>query len=271
MKTIIFIHGMFQNDRSWKKWIAYFEEGGFNCIAEPWPYHEGEPGDLRSNTPAELGDLRLEDIVKKYEGIISSLDEKPIVIGHSVGGLIVQLLANKDLISLGVAVSSVAPNAMLSLDWNFFKNSSKIANPFKGDEPFMMTPDGFHHAFCNTLTEQEALVAYEETALHDSRNVLRDCMMKPGHVDLAIPHVPLLFIAGAKDNIIPDQLVEKNSKAYKDENSITEYKEFSGRSHFICCEPGWEEVVEYAYNWIEQHTEVGGESLTNRKPMSAVR
>ena len=241
---------MFQNPKSWKKWEEFFTSKGFNCIAPAWPCHEGEPSTLRLNPPEELGDLRLATVVAKMEGIIEGLAEKPIVIGHSVGGLIVQLLANKNLISLGVPISSVAPNAMLSADWNFFKNSITIANPFKGDEPFYMTPEGFYDAFCNTLSKTEALVAFNETATHDSRNVLRDCMMEPGHIDLDIPHVPLLFIAGDQDHIIPHELVEKNSKAYTDAQSTALYKEYKDRSHYICGEPGADEIMEYVYNWI---------------------
>lgn len=252
-KTIVFIHGMFQNPKSWEKWMGYFTERGYNCIAPAWPAHEGEPAELRRNIPEELGDLRLETIVEKMESVITSLSEQPIVIGHSVGGLITQLLSAKNMISLGVPVSSVAPNAMLAFDWDFFKNSMSIANPFKGDEPFFTTPESFHASFCNSLTKAEAKAEYEQTATHDSRNVLRDCMMEPGRIDLDMPHVPMLFIAGAEDKIIPAELVEKNSKAYSDTTTAIDYKNFEGRSHYICNEPGWEEVASFVHQWIERH------------------
>ena len=253
MKTILLIHGMFQNEKSWKGWVGYYTARGYKCIAPSWPEHEGDPGVLRANPPAALGDLRLETVMKRYEEVIAGLGEKPIAIGHSVGGLLVQLLANKNLISMGVAISSVAPNKMLSLEWNFFKNSVTILNPFKGDEPIYQTPETFHTAFCNTLSKQAAQLAFEQTATHDSRNVLRDCVLEPGRVDLSIPHVPLLFIAGEQDRIIPDQLVEKNAHAYTDPGSVTAFKAFPRRSHFICNEPGWEVVAGYVNNWIKQH------------------
>ena len=72
MKTIVFIHGMFQNPKSWDKWIAYFSEKGYNCIAPAWPLHAGEPADLRNNPPAGLGDLELQTIVDEMERIITS-------------------------------------------------------------------------------------------------------------------------------------------------------------------------------------------------------
>jgi len=252
-KTIVFVHGMFQNPRSWANWINYFETKGYTCVAPAWPLHEGEPATLRQNPPAGLGELSLDEIVTKIEGVISTQSERPIVIGHSVGGLIVQLLANKNLIAAGVAIDSVAPNAMLSFDWGFFKNSALITNPLKGDQPFLMDEDSFHSSFANTLTKQQSDAAFRDYATHDSRNVLRDCMGSSGKVDLDLPHMPLLFIGGEKDQIIPPQLNEKNVKAYTDIDSITDYKEFPNRSHYICGEPGWEEVAGYTYEWLQSN------------------
>ncbi|HEY1009188.1 MAG TPA: alpha/beta hydrolase [Daejeonella sp.] len=249
-KTILFIHGMFQNPKSWAKWQSFFEANGYETIAPAWPLHEGEPSDLRNNIPAGLGDLRLQTIVDHYANIIQGLAEKPIVIGHSVGGLIVQLLTKKQLIKAGVCISSVAPNRMLAFDWGFFKNSITIANPFAGDEPFIMTPEAFHGSFANTMAETASNVAYGEFATHDSRNVLRDCMLEAGEVDLDIPHVPLLFVAAQEDQICPAELNEKNANSYKDEGSKTDYQMFPARSHYICGEPGWEEVANNVQQWI---------------------
>ncbi|MES2703915.1 MAG: alpha/beta fold hydrolase [Bacteroidota bacterium] len=256
-KNIVFVHGMFQNPKSWKHWIDFFTHRGYNCIAPAWPDHDGEPAELRLHPPATLGELKLEDILNRIEDIIATLPEKPIVIGHSVGGLITQLLANKDLIRLGVPVSSVAPNAMLAFDWNFFKNSMTIANPFKGNQPMLTDAEAFYASFCNTLSVPAAREAFEQTATHDSRNVLRDCMLAPGHLDLDRPHVPLLFVTGDQDRIIPYELVDKNAHAYTDQLSRTEYRLFMGRSHYICGEPGWEEVAEYVYEWLERHIALG--------------
>lgn len=252
-RTIVFVHGMWQNAKSWKKWIDYFEQRGYNCVAHSWPLHEGVPAELRKNVPEGLGDLVLDDVVTPIEQYLTTLNEKPIVIGHSVGGLISQILVARNLVNLGVSISPVAPNTMLTLDWPFFKNSLTVTNPFKGDEPFYMTPEVFHSVFANTLNDEQANEAFEETAVHDSRNVLRSCMGPSGHIDLDMPHVPLLLISGQEDQIIPHELVEKNSKAYKGETSEVSYKNFMNRSHFICGEPGWEEVAGHIYNWLEAH------------------
>jgi len=254
-KNIVFIHGMFQNSKSWEKWITYFSEKGYNCIAPSWPLHEGVPADLRDNPPADLGDLELQTIINEMERLVNSLPEKPILIGHSVGGLIVQILVQKGMAEIGVPISSVAPNAMLAFDWGFMKNSALIANPFKGNEPFYTDLESFHESFCNTMTMEDTQKAFNETATHDSRNVLRDCMGEAGQVDTEMPHAPLLFIGGEEDEIIPFELNRRNAEAYTDEVSIVDFKAFPNRGHWICGQPGWEEVAAYVSEWLTAHEE----------------
>lgn len=251
MKNIIFIHGMFQNPKSWEKWQAFFSQRGYNCIAPAWPYHEGEPAALRANPAPELGDLHLKEIIDEFVSVASGV-ENPILIGHSVGGLVVQILISRGIGAAGVCIDSVAPNAMLAFDWGFMKNSALIANPFKGNEPFYMDLESFHGSFCNTLSEEDAKTAWEAFATHDSRNVLRDCMGEAGQIDLDLPHAPLLFIGGEKDEIIPPELNEKNAEAYTDENSLTFFEAFPGRDHYICGEAGWEEVAESIATWLDE-------------------
>ncbi|WP_207435014.1 alpha/beta hydrolase [Sabulibacter ruber] len=254
MKTIIFIHGMFQNSKSWDNWVAYFTQRGYNCLAPSWPLHEGEPAQLRANPPAGLGELGLDEVTTAIETLILNQGTKPIVIGHSVGGLLTQVFANRGLIEAGVPISSVAPNGMIDFDLAFFKNSATIANPLKGDEPVFMDLETFHASFANTLSEAEVREAYERTATHDSRNVFRDCMGSAGRVVLDKPHVPLLFISGSEDKICPADLISKNVKAYDQETGVVDLKEFPNRSHFICGEPGWEEVAETVYQWLQTNT-----------------
>ncbi len=252
MARIILVHGMFQNPKSWEGWIRLLGDRGHECVAPAWPLHEGEPGALRDDPPSGLGELRLDDVIAGLEAVVAA-EGKPILIGHSVGGLIVQILLNRGLISAGVAISSVAPNAMLDLDWGFIKNSAIITNPLKGDEPVYMDAKTFHGSFANTLSEEQAAVEFEKTATHDSRNVLRDCMGSSGKIDLSRPHEPLLLVAGEKDEIIPADLNEKNFKAYENTGSVTDFREFPNRGHYICGEPGWEEVAAYIDGWLQQN------------------
>jgi pimeloyl-ACP methyl ester carboxylesterase len=254
-KTIVFIHGMFQNPKSWEKWITYFNNQGYDCIAPAWPLHDGVPSDLRNNPPAGLGDLHLQTIVDEMERVVTALPEKPVLIGHSVGGLIVQLLVQKGLADMGVPIDSVAPNAMLAFDWGFMKNSALIANPFKGNEPFYTDLESFQASFCNTMTIEETRIAFEETATNDSRNVLRDSMGEAGQIDADMAHAPLLFIGGEEDQINPYELNQRNAAAYSDEVSIVDFKAFPNRGHWICGQPGWEEVATYINEWLTAHEE----------------
>ncbi len=92
--NIVFIHGMFQNSKSWASWQTYFENLGFATSAPSWPYHEGEPAELRRNPPQGLGELHLRTVIDEFAGLVRALPDKPVVVGHSVGGLIAQELAS---------------------------------------------------------------------------------------------------------------------------------------------------------------------------------
>lgn len=74
MKNIIFIHGMFQNPKSWNNWNAFFTEKGYHCQAPAWPSHEGDPADLRANPTIGLGDLRLQTVVDKIQQDIDKVE-----------------------------------------------------------------------------------------------------------------------------------------------------------------------------------------------------
>lgn len=249
--TILFIHGMFLTAKSWEHWVTYFESRGYHCVAPSWPLHDGEPAVLRAHIPEGTGELALDTLVDHFTRIAAEHDH-PVLIGHSLGGLIAQRVVERGFASAAVCISSVAPNKMLSVDWGFLRNSAQIANPLKGDKPFEMTPEGFHKNFGNCMTETASNEAYERYAVHESRNVLRDAMGKAGQIDVDAPHAPLLFIAAEKDEIIPDKLNEKNAKAYSDKTSVSNFKEFSNRGHFICGQDGWEEVAAYSADWIER-------------------
>ena len=270
MRQIVFVHGMFQNPKSWEKWTAFFTERGYDCVAPAWPLHEGEPAALRANPPAGLGDLHLKEILASVEQTLAGLDQ-PIMIGHSVGGLITQIMLNRGLISTGAAISSVAPNDMVDFDWGFIKNSALITNPLKGNEPFYMDEKAFHGSFANTLSEADAARAYAEFATHDSRNVLRDCLGPDGHLDLSQPHGPLLMIGAEKDEIIPANLVRKNVEAYDEAAGIIAHQEFTRRSHYICGEPGWEEVALFIADWLDQFALQPGDSAPGQSTDYSLR
>ena len=101
---ILFIHGMFLTPRSWENWLSYFQVLGFQCEAPAWPFHEGEPARLRANIPAGLGALCLRDLHEHYRQRLTSEVEPPIVIGHSLGGLLAQKFLAEDLVRAAVGI-----------------------------------------------------------------------------------------------------------------------------------------------------------------------
>jgi pimeloyl-ACP methyl ester carboxylesterase len=248
--TIVFIHGMFLTPKSWRPWQRFFRQRGYRCLAPAWPWHDGEPEALRERIPVETGHVRLDDVVAACAAACSSLREKPILIGHSVGGLVVQVLVNRGLAKAGVCISSSAPNGMMTLDWEFLRSSAAIANPLRGDTPYIMTEEEFGERFCNTMPREQVRAAYMKYAVHESRNVLRGSLGAAGRVDLAREHAPLLFIAGDQDRVIPEKLDQKVAAAYAPEAGVVDFKEFRGRDHFICGERGWEEVASYVDGWL---------------------
>lgn len=251
-KTIVLIHGMFVNNESWSEWKKWFESKGYKVYTPANPGHEGNPTDLRKNIHPQLVQTGFEDVVMNIVKLIDTLPEKPIVIGHSMAGLVVQKLVEMEKAVAGISIDGAPPkNVMAPL--STVKIVWPAVNIFKGKSPYMGTLNWYRKAFFNTLTESEALKAFETVAVPESRKIGQDTLLKSfSNVDFNKPHVPLLFIAGEKDTIFPPALTRKIADKYKDKNSITDYTMFPGRSHFLCGEKGWEEIAGYILNWIEK-------------------
>jgi len=117
-KTIVFVTGCFVSYIGWNTWKSYFESKGYTVHTPPWPHKEAQPAILRSRHPDPgIASLSLKQLVDHHAEIISKLPEKPIVIGHSFGGLITQLLVQRGLAEAAVAYHSVAPQGVLSFKW----------------------------------------------------------------------------------------------------------------------------------------------------------
>lgn len=249
-KKIIFIHGLFQNPASWKQWEIFFGSKGYSCESPAYPFHEGEAGYLRKNIDQRLGNITLGDVVDSLAGYIDTFSEKPILIGHSMGGLVVQKLIAKNLGSSGICIDTAPPKGIISLQWSFLRANFPTINPLKGNSVCLPSVEWFHYAFCNTMTMEETAREYQQFVVPESRNIPRSSTMSDGYIDFSAPHAPLLFIAGEKDNIIPSSLNLKNFNAYNDKQSKKDFKMFADRTHYICGQRGWEEVAEYCLTWI---------------------
>jgi pimeloyl-ACP methyl ester carboxylesterase len=251
-KTIVFIHGLFMTPKSWGNWVAFFEKNSYKCYTPAYSYHEGDPEELRENINQNLGQLTFGQVIDGLCAFIDKLPEKPILIGHSMGGLAVQKLISLDKGVAGICIDSAAPKGISSFKWSFLKANLAVVNPLKGNSVFVPSEEWFQYAFCNTYSAQESQIEYKKHIVPESRNIARTSAKEDGAIDFKKPHNPLLFIAGENDNIIPPSLNKKNHAAYIDKNSKTDFKEFSGRTHHICSQNNWEEVATYIKEWIQE-------------------
>ncbi|MCK9410334.1 MAG: alpha/beta hydrolase [Bacteriovoracaceae bacterium] len=251
-KTIVFIHGLFQNPNSWSEWKKYFETKGYQCFSPAYAYHDGKPSDLRKQPDPKLGKLTFEEVVHSLSHFIYSLPEKPILIGHSMGGLAVQKLIEMNKGVAGICIDSAPPAGVFSFEWSFLKANFPTINPFKGNSICLPSVEWFHYAFCNTMTMEQTQIEYDNYVVPESRNIPRSGTLKDGKINFNAPHNPLLFIAGERDNIVPSSLNRKNYEVYSDKGSKKDFKEFAGRTHYICGQQGWDEVAEYCHQWLQK-------------------
>src|ERR1019366_10129466 len=102
---VIFVHGMYLNGQSWKPWVERFAASGLSCSAPSWPCHHGDPRTLRSAVSPGLGALTFGAVTEHLKALINALDERPILVGHSIGGRLVQRLLNDGYARAGGSTS----------------------------------------------------------------------------------------------------------------------------------------------------------------------
>jgi pimeloyl-ACP methyl ester carboxylesterase len=259
-ETIVLIHGLWMTALSWEHWVERYEDRGFNVIARSWPGMDGDIDDLRRD-PSGIEHLGIEEIVDYYAGIIGELERPPIVMGHSFGGAFTQILLDRGLGAAGVAIDSGPVKGLLALPASTLKTGFPVLkNPANNHRAVPLTPEEFHYAFTNTLTDEESTAIYERYAVPGPGRVLFQGAFanfnprSPAAVDFKnSSRAPLLFIAGGDDHVAPASLNEANVKHYRKSDAITEIKEFPGRSHYTLGQEGWEEVADYALDWAVSH------------------
>ncbi|MEO8412429.1 MAG: alpha/beta hydrolase [Ginsengibacter sp.] len=253
-KTIVFITGAFVGNNCWHEWKAYFENKGYKTIAPPWPHKDASPEELRNRQPdAGIASIRLAAVTAYFENLIKQLPEKPILIGHSIGGLIIQILLQRNIAVAGVAIHSVPPLGVFTFKLSFLKASWGPLGFFTSTKKsFLMNFKQWQYAFTNGMTCDEQTEAYYNFAIPESKLVVRDGLTMAAKVDFKKAHVPLLILAGSTDNFIPASLNYSNYKKYKGNNSTTEYKEFTGRNHFVLGQVTWKEDAGFIFDWIEK-------------------
>jgi pimeloyl-ACP methyl ester carboxylesterase len=217
--TVVLVHGLWVTPRSWEHWVPYYEAKGYRVITPAYPGFDIEVEALRQN-PDVIANLTVPETVDHLAGVIEALDSAPIIIGHSFGGTVTQLLLARGLGSAGVVIDSAPTEGVhvtpLSQIRSFFP---ALKNPANIHKAVAFTAEEFHYAFAN----------YDQD------------------------RAPLLFIGGEKDHIMPPSVNKSNARHYENSPALTEYFEFEGRDHWTCGAPGWEDVADYALEWAAKH------------------
>ena len=170
-----------------------------------------------------------------------------------MGGLITQLLLQKDLAVAGVAIHSLQPKGIFTFKFSFYKAGWPALGFFTdAHKTYLMSFREWQYAFTNGMPYDAQKDAYYNLLVPESKLVVRDATTNAAKIDFARPHAPLLFLSGSADKFIPASLNYSNYKKYSHSSSITDYKEFAGRNHFVLGQPGWDELADYILNWLDK-------------------
>jgi pimeloyl-ACP methyl ester carboxylesterase len=262
--TVVLVHGLWMTPRSWEHWVPYYEAKGYRVVTPAYPGFEIEVEELRRN-PDIIARLTVPETVDHLAGIIGGLDTPPLIMGHSFGGTLTQLLLARGLGSAGVVIDSAPTEGVrmtpLSQARSLFP---ALKNPANIHKAVGFTQEEFHYAFTNTLSREDSDAAWERYAIAAPGNWIWAygllANFTPGKqetwVDYDADRAPLLFIGGEKDHIMPPTVNRSNAKHYKKSPALTEYEEFAGRDHWTCAAPGWEAVADRALEWAERNASV---------------
>jgi alpha-beta hydrolase superfamily lysophospholipase len=255
---LMLIHGAWLSSRSWENFADYFRKRGFAVSAPEWPRKEGDVEELRAEAD-ELKGLGIAEIVDHYEEQIRALDQPPVLIGHSFGGLIVELLLDRGLGRAGVALSPAPPKGILVLPFSSLKAAAPaLAHPSKWHGIVTLTLEEFTYGFVNTFSPEEAAAAYERYAVPETGQIFYEAGFANFHLNPPTEvhfknaeRAPLLIVGAEKDNTVPASLSKKQYEKYERSPAQTEYLEFEGRPHLLMAADGWEEVAAAIDSWLD--------------------
>jgi pimeloyl-ACP methyl ester carboxylesterase len=244
------------NARCWEKWIPFFEQRGFTCIAPDWPHKNQAVEALQKSPDHQLATVGVQEIVHHYEEIIRGLGTPAILIGHSFGGLFVQMLLDRGVGVAGIAIDPAPPKGILPFASTVLKAFLWIlATPRGWKKVLRVSQKRFAYAFMHTrpLTEQAAV--YERYVIPETGKIFFEGATALVHnrtrVNFAnLKRAPLLFIAGTEDHVCPLGQVQQAYKRALRSPAKTNLNVYTGRDHRIINEPGWEEVAEDVFQWI---------------------
>ncbi|MGV9454469.1 alpha/beta hydrolase [Streptomyces sp. NPDC003635] len=253
---VVFIHGAWLHALSWEAWAERFASRGFLTVAPGWP---GEAASARETrmSPGPLGGLGLDTLTEHYAGIVRSFDVSPVLVGHSVGGLIAQHLIGADV---GRAAVAIAPAPINDVPRPAPPVPLSTPGPGEGTDPLVsLSPEQFRHVVANTVGPEEAGRLFERYAIPAPRRLLAD--LGCGGAERSplaaadtgnVRRGPLLLISGQEDRVVPDAVTRAAYKRYGDSTAVTDLKQFADRAHSLVTDSGWRFVADYVLGWLDE-------------------
>src|SRR5256714_6453210 len=243
---LVLIHGAWLSARSWENYVDYFGKRGFDVSAPEWPRKRGDVEEMRQTAENSAG-LGVEEIVDHYQGLIEAHAQPPVLIGHSYGGLFVELLLDRGLGRAGVAMSPAPPKGILKLPFSTLKaGSPALAHPSNRHGIVTLSLDEFTYGFVNTFTPEDAAAAYDRYAVPETGQIFYEAGFANFHLHPPTEvhfkngeRAPLLIIGADKDHTVPASLAKAQYKRYERSPAKTYYIEFEGRPLLNLVRPDW--------------------------------
>jgi len=259
-QPVVFVHGLWLLPSSWDRWATVFEGAGYAALTPGWPDDPDTVEEANAN-PAVFANKTIGQVADHYEKIIRGLGKKPAIIGHSFGGLLVQILAGRGLAAATVAIDPAPFRGVLPLPISSLKSAWPVLhNPANRKRAVPLTFEQFRFAFANAVTEDEAKDLYATFAVPASGVPLfqaASANLNPwteAKVDSENPECgPLLFISGEKDNTVPWAIANASFKQQQQHNrAVTEITEAKNRGHSLTIDGGWREVADTALAFVRR-------------------
>jgi pimeloyl-ACP methyl ester carboxylesterase len=255
----VFIHGLWLLPSSWDNWAALFEEAGYAALTPSWP-DDPETIDEARKDPDVFAGKTLGQIADHVAEVIDGLDKKPAVMGHSTGGLLAQMIADRGLSAATVAIDPGPFRGVLPLPVSALRSAAPVlANPLNRNRAVTLTLDQFKYGWANALGDDEAREIYERyhvAAPGIALNQMANANLNPfteAKADTKNPERgPLLIIDGEKDHTVPWAIANASYKRQKRNPGVTEIAQIPNRGHSLTIDSGWREVAEKSLEFVKR-------------------
>ncbi|MGC4957562.1 alpha/beta hydrolase [Actinomadura citrea] len=256
---VVLIHGLWLLPSSWANWVEFFKQAGYAPLAPDWPDDPETVEAARAN-PGVLAKKTLKQIADHTTEIVNALDKRPVLIGHSTGGLLAEMLAGQGLSAATVAIDPGIFRGVLPLPASVLKAAGPfLVNPLTRDRAITLTFDQFTYGWANALDDKEARKLYDNFHVAGSGLALMqmgNANLNPwteAKVDTKSPdRGPLLIIDGEKDHTVPWAIANAAYKRQKRNPSVTEIVKMPDRGHSLTIDHAWQEVAETALDFVQR-------------------